>query len=245
MKRSDQHVSGAAPTPLLAADDLLAWRRVLVIAPHPDDEVLGAGGTIARLSDAGAEVVVGIVTKGAPPLFAEAAVEEVRCEAQAAHAHLGIARTVFLSQPAARLDEVPHYRLNQALGELLRAVAPDTLLLPFVGDIHLDHQLIFLSGLVAARPRGIDCPRRILCYETLSETNWNAPLISPTFAPNVFVDVSAQLERKLEAMSLYRSQQRDFPHERSLATIRALAMLRGSTVHRTAAEAFMLVRQVI
>jgi N-acetylglucosamine malate deacetylase 1 len=243
METFDQGVSATAPG--FAAADLLDSARVLVVAPHPDDEVLGAGGTIARLSDAGAEVVVGIVTKGAPPLFAEAAVEEVRGEAQAAHAHLGVARTVFLSQPAARLDEVPHHRLNQALAELVREVAPDTLLLPFVGDIHLDHQLIFLSGLVAARPLGIGFPRRILCYETMSETNWNAPLISPTFAPNVFVDISAQLERKLEAMSLYRSQQRDFPHERSLAALRALAMLRGSTVHRAAAEAFMLVRQVI
>jgi N-acetylglucosamine malate deacetylase 1 len=245
MKRSDRHVAGTAPTPVFGADDLLDFGRVLVIAPHPDDEVLGAGGTIARLSDAGAEVVVGIVTKGAPPLFDQAVVEKVRCEAQAAHAHLGVARTAFLSQPAARLDEIPHHRLNQAFGELLREVCPDTLLLPFVGDIHLDHQLSFLSGMVAARPHRASFPNRILCYETLSETNWNAPLVSPTFAPNVFVDISAQLELKLEAMSLYGSQQRDFPHERSLATIRALAMLRGSTVHRAAAEAFMLVRQVI
>ena len=245
MKRFDHRVSSTAPTLAFTADDLLEFRRVLVIAPHPDDEVLGAGGTVARLSDAGAEVVVGIVTKGAPPLFSETAAERVRSEAQAAHAHLGVARTVFLSQPAARLDEVPHHRLNQAVAELVREVAPDTLLLPFVGDIHLDHQLTFLSGMVAARPHRVGFPSRILCYETLSETNWNAPLVSPTFAPNVFVDISAQLERKLEAMGLYGSQQRDFPHERSLATIRALATLRGSTVHRPAAEAFMLMRQVI
>jgi LmbE family N-acetylglucosaminyl deacetylase len=245
MTTFDQRVSDTAPTPVFAAADLLDATRVLVLAPHPDDEVLGAGGTIARLSAAGAEVVVAIVTKGAPPLFTETGAEEVRSEAQAAHAHLGVARTVFLSQPAARLDEVPHHRLNQAFGELLREVAPDTLLLPFVGDIHLDHQLTFLSGLVAARPHGVKFPSRILCYETVSETNWNAPLISPTFAPNVFVDISAQLERKLEAMGLFGSQQREFPHERSLAALRALAMFRGSTVHRAAAEAFMLVRQVI
>ena len=96
--------------------------------------------------------------------------------------------------------------------------------------------------MVAARAHCAEFPGRILCYETLSETNRNAP---PSFVPNVFVDISAQLERKLEAMRLYASQQRDFPHERSLGAIRALAMLRGSTVHRPAAEAFMLVRQVI
>lgn len=237
--------AGTNAAPLLAADDLLDAGRVLVVAPHPDDEVLGAGGTIGRLSDAGAEVVVGIITSGAPPLFDESSVSAVRGEAEAAHAHLGVARTVFLGQPAARLDEVPHHRLNRALADLLREVSPDTLLLPFVGDIHLDHQLTFLSAMVAARPHGVEFPGRILCYETLSETNWNAPLVSPTFVPNVFVDISGQLERKLEAMALYASQQREFPHERSLATIRALATLRGSTVHRPAAEAFTLVRQVI
>jgi LmbE family N-acetylglucosaminyl deacetylase len=234
-----------ATAPLLTGEHPLDTGRVLVIAPHPDDEVLGAGGTIARLSDSGAEVIVAVVTTGAPPLFAEAVTAKVRCEARSAHACLGVARTVFLDQPAARLDQIPHHELNRALGELVRELAPDTLLLPFVGDIHLDHQLTFLSAMVAARPHGAAFPGRILCYETLSETNWNAPLMTPSFVPNLFVDISAQLERKLDAMRLYGSQQREFPHERSLAALRALAMLRGSTVHRPAAEAFMLVRQVI
>lgn len=231
----------AGPAPY----DLFETGRLLVVAPHPDDEVLGAGGTIARLGDAGGQVVIAIVTRGAPPLFSEEAVASVRREARAAHELLGVSRTVFLDHPAAQLDEVPHHELNRTLGELLREVAPDTLLLPFVGDMHLDHQLTFLSAMVAARPHGADFPRRILCYETVSETHWNAPSMTPGFVPNVFVDISAQLERKLEAMRLYGSQQRDFPHERSLTAIRALAICRGSTVHRAAAEAFMLVRHVI
>jgi N-acetylglucosamine malate deacetylase 1 len=236
---------GSATAPVFPANDPLAARCVLVIAPHPDDEVLGAGGTIARLTDAGTEVVVAILTKGAPPLFAEKGAAQVRREARAAHERLGVARTVFLDQPAARLDQVPHHQLNRAVDGLLREVSPDLLLLPFAGDIHLDHQLTTLSAMVAARPHSADFPSRILCYETMSETNWNAPFMTPSFVPNVFVDISAQLERKLEAMRLYGSQQREFPHERSLPALRALAMLRGSTVHRPAAEAFMLVRQVI
>jgi LmbE family N-acetylglucosaminyl deacetylase len=228
-----------------AADDLFETGRLLVVAPHPDDEVLGAGGTIARLSDAGAEVVIAFVTRGAPPLFSEESEVEVRAEARAAHEVLGVDRTMFLDHPAAQLDGVPHHVMNRSLGELIHEVAPDTLLLPFVGDIHLDHQLIFLSSMVAARPNCAEFPKRILCYETVSETNWHAPFISPTFVPNVYVDISAQLERKIEAMRRYGSQQRDFPHERSLAALRALAIFRGTTVHREAAEAFMLVRQVI
>ena len=232
--------SGALST----TDDLFETGRLLVVAPHLDDEVLGAGGTIARLSDAGTEVVVAVVTRGAQPLFSDESEATTREEAQAAHQLLGVDRTLFLDHPAAQLDGVPHHVMNRSLAELIREVAPDTLLLPFVGDIHLDHQLTFLSSMVAARPHGPGFPRRILCYETVSETNWHAPFI-PSFIPNVYVDISAQLYRKLEAMSLYGSQQRDFPHERSLAALRALAMFRGTTVHREAAEAFMLVRQVI
>jgi N-acetylglucosamine malate deacetylase 1 len=228
-----------------ASDDLFETGRMLVVAPHLDDEVLGAGGTIARLADAGAEVVIAVVTRGAPPLFSDESEATTRDEARAAHQLLGVDRTLFLDHPAAQLDGVPHHVMNRTLGDLIREVGPDTLLLPFVGDIHLDHQLTFLSAMVAARPAGPEFPRRILCYETVSKTNWHAPFISPTFVPNVYVDISAQLDRKIEAMARYGSQQREFPHERSLAALRALAMFRGATVHREAAEAFMLVRQVI
>jgi N-acetylglucosamine malate deacetylase 1 len=241
----DQRRRRARSSTLPTSDDLLGTARLLVVAPHLDDEVLGAGGTIARLSDAGVEVVVAVVTRGEPPLFSEESEATTRGEARAAHDLLGVDRTLFLDYPAAQLDGVPHHVMNRTLGQLIREVAPDTLLIPFVGDIHLDHQLTFLSSMVAARPHGPEFPTRILCYETVSETNWHAPFISPTFVPNVYVDISAHLERKLEAMALYGSQQRDFPHERSLAALRALAMFRGTTVHREAAEAFMLVRQVI
>lgn len=254
--RADAPVSRSASRPraqqrrlegsgiLSTSGDLFETGRLLVVAPHLDDEVLGAGGTIARLSDAGAEVVVAVVTRGAPPLFTHESEANIREEARAAHKLLGVDRTLFLDHPAARLDGVPHHVMNRSIGEVIREVAPDTLMLPFVGDIHLDHQLTFLSSMVAARPLGPEFPKRVLCYETVSETNWHAPF-APKFVPNVYVDISEQLYRKIEAMSLYGSQQREYPHERSLAALRALAMFRGTTVHREAAEAFMLVRQVI
>lgn len=221
------------------------FARTLVVAPHPDDEVLGAGGTMARLSDAGASVFVAVVTKGRPPLFSAESVSETRAEAKAAHAVLGVEETFWLDQPAAELSEVPQSELNASLGKLVDEVAPDTLLLPFVGDIHIDHSLVFLSSLVAARPRTATYPRCILAYETLSETNWNAPYVTPGFIPNVFVDISETLERKLTAMQQFRSQLCNAPNERSTETLRALAVLRGSTVHRNAAEGFVQVRHVI
>jgi len=220
-------------------------QRLLVIAPHPDDEVLGAGGTIARFSAAGSEVTVVCVTRGQPPRFEAAFVDQVRAEAKVAHEILGVAETIFLDHPAAEMDQVAHAEVNQSIGETVKRVDPDMIMLPFAGDIHLDHQLIFLSAMVAARPSRAAYPRRLLAYETLSETNWHAPGVAPGFQPNVFIDIAATLECKIEAMRAYQSQNYDFPHERSLESIRALATSRGCTVHRTAAEAFMLIRHVV
>lgn len=219
-------------------------RRALVIAPHPDDEVLGCGGTIARLADAGCEVDVAIMTRGKPPRFDDTAAASVRRETETAHALLGVRHTHFADFPAAELDRVAHADLNRALAELVGETAPDTLFLPFIGDIHLDHQLVFTAGLVAARPTAARFPARILAYETLSETNWNAAGITPGFLPNVFIDIGDYCERKLAAFAAYRSQVRPFPHERSVEALRALALLRGATVQRKAAEAFMLIREV-
>jgi LmbE family N-acetylglucosaminyl deacetylase len=217
--------------------------RALVIAPHPDDEVLGCGGTMARLAANGADVHVGIVTR-ATARFGPGAAETGVREARNAHQQLGVTRTHFLNLPAAELDTLPHARLNEAIGTLVAAVAPDTLFIPFVGDIHLDHQLAFLSSMVAARPRGAAPPRRVYAYETLSETNWYAPGITPAFTPNVHVDISATLERKLDALACYASQVKAFPDERSIEAVRALATLRGAAVNRRAAEAFLLLRQI-
>ena len=218
---------------------------VLVVAPHADDEVLGAGGTIARLTAAGVEVTVVIVTRGVPPMFSEEQVSRARRETKAAHEILGVKKTITLKQPAAGLDGLSHAELNRKIGQVVRDINPQTLLLPFLGDIHLDHQLVFSSSMVAARPHSASYPTQVLCYETLSETNWNAPHVTPGFLPNVYVDIAETLDRKLEAMTCFASQLYNFPHERSIEALRALAMLRGSTVHRPATEAFVSIRQVL
>ncbi|NWK98776.1 PIG-L domain-containing protein [Sphingobium lactosutens] len=227
------------------SDRMIDSGVTLVIAPHPDDEVLGCGGVMARLADAGRDVHVAIVTRGRAPRYSQEGADRVRHEALAAHELLGVARTHFLDQPAAELDQVPHADLNGAMGQLFEEVKPDTVFLPFLGDIHLDHQLIFRSAMVAARPRSWHYPLRLYAYETLSETNWAAPQIEPGFAPNIFIDIHETLERKLAAFACFQSQCGIFPNERSPEALRALAMLRGATVHRYAAEAFMLIREVI
>src|SRR3546814_3737988 len=109
---------------------------------------------------------------------------------RAAHDFLGVTRSHFLDFPAAGLDQVAHAEINGASGRLVQEIDPDTLFLPFIGDVHGDHQLIFTSGMVAARPRASHYPRRVYAYETLSETNWYAPGVTPAFQPNMFVDIS-------------------------------------------------------
>lgn len=220
--------------------------RILVVAPHPDDEVLGVGGTTARLAREGAHVTVVIVTKGQPELFDPELIERGRAEARECHSLLGVSETRFLDFPAARLDTVEHHLLNRALFEIVQEVAPDKVFLPFGGDLHNDHRAVFNSALVALRPTpGVHRVADILCYETLSETNWNAPGLSSGFVPNMFVDISQYLDTKIKAAAIYASQMRQFPHERSLDAISYLAKLRGASVGLEAAEAFMQLRRIV
>lgn len=216
-----------------------------MVAPHPDDEVLGVGGTMARLAAEGNEVYVVIVTRGFPPHFDAEFIAQGRREAGIAHEVLGVKKTFFLDLPAVALDTLAHRDVNAAIGGVFREVAPDTVFLPFVGDIHLDHQLVFLSALVATRPANAGFPTAVYAYETLSETNWNAPYLAPAFTPNTFVDISGYIDRKVAAMTAFASQVKEPPHERSAETLRALATVRGSTVGVRAAEAFVSIRQVI
>lgn len=219
-------------------------RRILVLAPHADDEVLGVGGSMARWASEGHEVTVAIVTRGLPPLYSDE--EELVCreEARAAHFKLGVAYTRFLDFPAGALDGVSLRDLNGSVADLMHACTPDEVYLPFLGDLHVDHQKVFHSALVAARPNRSGFPKALFAYETLSETNWNAANLTPGFQPTLHVDISAFLNTKLEAMACYRSQLADFPHERSLKALEALAVLRGATVCLPAAEAFVIIRMV-
>jgi LmbE family N-acetylglucosaminyl deacetylase len=219
--------------------------NVLIIAPHMDDEVLGAGGTIARFAHEGARVTVAILTRGFPPHFSGEEEAVICREAVQAHAILKVSETVYLDFPAAALDTVAHRELNQALNVLYQRLSPAYVFVPFLGDVHRDHQAAFQSAMVMCRPNGGHLPQSVLAYETVSETNWNAPPLTPGFLPNTYVDISDYIETKLKAFQAYRSQLRPFPNERSVESLRALAMLRGSTVHLRAAEAFVALRNVI
>jgi len=209
--------------------------RIIVVAPHPDDEVLGCGGTIARLVRKGHAVYVCIVTKAYTPEWTEKDMMARHQEVIKVRDLLGISRVIFLDLPTVKLDTVPQKDLNQKIASVMEDIRPDIVFLPFGGDLNKDHRLIFEASLVATRSIGTS----ILCYETLSEAEWG---LGKSFVPTVYVDITAMLHLKLEAMKLYRSELKRFSHSRSLEAIKALARLRGSTVGFEAAEAFSLVR---
>lgn len=218
--------------------------NVLVIAPHPDDEILGVGGTIAKRAIKGDNVYVCVVTKAGEPLFREELVEQGRKECREADRLLGVKETFFLDFPAVRLEEVPRYKLNDGLMQAVQKVKPDEVYIPHRGDMQLDHKMIVDAVMVALRPKYDHVVKCIYAYETLSETGWDIPNTVNEFVPTVYEDISETLEKKLEAMNIFQSQLAEFPAARSLRAIEALARFRGATVNVMAAEAFTLIREI-
>jgi LmbE family N-acetylglucosaminyl deacetylase len=222
-------------------------KRVLVVAPHADDETLGMGGTIARLVAEGNRVTVAVLTGHGSephPLWPPATWETVRAEARRAMTELGVEDLRFEEVPAARVAEEPPWKLNRLTDGLVRDVAPDTLYVPFPFDLHKDHREVFHSLSVAWRPSA-EHGRRIRevhCYEVVSETHWNAPYLEPGFLPTCWVDISDHLDAKLRAAARYESQLQPGPAPRSLDALDALARWRGSQIGVAAAEAFVTVR---
>ena len=219
-------------------------RRLLVIAPHPDDDVLGCGGTIIKNIAEGNDVYVCIVTRGCLPLFLPEKVEENTQHLLDCHNHLGIKKTFFLDFPAAMMEKVERYELNAKLLEVVMEVKPDEVYIPHWGDMQKDHQIVADASMVVLRPKYYPQVKKIYGYETLSETAWNAPNVQNEFIPNVFVEISDYLEEKKNALSFFKLQVNPFPDARSLEAVEALAKYRGALMNMKAAEAFMLIREL-
>jgi LmbE family N-acetylglucosaminyl deacetylase len=223
--------------------------NILVFAPHPDDEVIGCGGTIARHVVRGDNVYICVVTRGKPPVYNhspevyEKLPHDLYDEIQESHALLGIRETFYLQFPAVMMESVPRYELNGKILELISQTKPDVVYIPHFGDMQKDHALTSEAVMVAVRPKRDHVVRAVYSYETLSETEWNIPHVANIFIPNVFVDISNYLDNKLDAMNCFRSQLCEFPNPRSIDAIVALAKYRGSTMGVDAAEAFMLIRE--
>ncbi len=226
--------------------------RVLVVGAHPDDEILGVGGTLARHAEAGQEVQALVVGEGATARGARreaaaspAEVIALKEAAREAARIIGAKSPIFLGLPDERLDTIGLLDLVKEMEKVLAGFVPQVVYTHHGGDLNMDHRLIHQAVMTACRPMPGQPVRFIYTFETLSSTEWSTSAIGECFLPTRFVDIKTTLERKMEALEAYGSEMRPFPHSRSFEGIRALARLRGVTVGFEAAEAFMVIREVV
>lgn len=224
-------------------------KNTLIIAAHPDDEVLGCGGTIAKLASEGVLVHVAFLADG---VFSRASgqkdqqieVKDRRAAAQQACNILGVKSVSFGDFPDNKMDVSPLLDIVKAIEELISKHQPDTLFTHHCGDVNIDHRRIHEAVVAACRPQNGHPVKKLLSFEVASSTEWQLPHSAPSFFPNYFVDISATLAKKMAALDLYAKELRRWPHPRSRKAVEHLAHWRGSIVGVEAAEAFILGRQL-
>lgn len=218
-------------------------KTVLVVAAHTDDEVLGVGGTIARYASQGDTVYVcSLCNRATKHKYDREVIESLKEMALKAAAILGIRETFFCGLPDERLDLV---EAVDQIEKYIAQVKPDIIYTHHRGDTNQDHLTAFRATMIAARTTNKHRVSKILCYEVPSSTEQGPPFEEYAFIPNVFVDISDTLQLKLEAMQAYEGEIRHYPHPRSLKALIALAETRGVQAGLEAAEAFVLVREIV
>lgn len=224
--------------------------RVLVIAAHPDDEVLGCGGTLALLAQEGHETAVTILGEGVTSRYPtrEAADEKLLRSLQAQSREvaemLGAREVRLHNLPDNRFDTMPLLEVVKLVEGDISDARPDVVYTHHGGDLNIDHRITHQAVLTATRPLPGQGVREVYAFEVPSSTEWSFQRVGEPFRPNAFRDISSTLELKLKALSTYESEVRAFPHPRSLEAIEAIAKRWGSTAGCAAAEAFELVRSV-
>jgi len=217
--------------------------KTLVIAPHPDDETFGCAGTLLRRKTEGGSlgwlIVTGISEAGGWSLER---VKQRDTEIAKVGDMIGFSEVYNLRLPTTRLDQLPIGDIIQQFATVFMAFQPEEVFVPNHSDVHTDHHIVFDATVASVKSFRHPFVRRVLAYETLSETDFGLDAHA-AFYPNFFVDISGYLERKLEVMAVYQSELGVFPFPRSVEAIRALATLRGATAGCVAAEAFHLLRE--
>ena len=225
-------------------------KKILIIAAHPDDEVLGCGGTIARLVREGKEVHIVILANGLTSRadFDDSNSAELLKQhherAQRAGSLMGVSSVQVLGFPDQKLDALPLLEVTHAIEREIERLQPDTIFTQHGGDLNQDHVITYRATLTATRPMAGGGVRCVYAYEVPSSTEWSFQRFAPHFQPSVFFDIADTLEVKIAAMQVYESEAREFPHPRSPQALKAIAHRWGSVVGLHAAEAFELVREI-
>ncbi|MBH41274.1 MAG: GlcNAc-PI de-N-acetylase [Candidatus Magasanikbacteria bacterium] len=219
--------------------------NVLVIAAHPDDELLGCGGVAIKHAQAGDLVYALILGEGVASRdeYANDAFSELRQEAKRAGDIIGFKEVFFSDFPDNRFDSVALLDIAKEVEKYVADIKPEVVYTHHGYDVNIDHQKIYHAVITACRPCNDNCPKELYTFETLSSTEWQHK-DHKQFSPNVYVDIKDVLEQKVKAMEAYASEIRDFPHSRSSEGIRVLAKFRGIEAGMYAAEALCLVRKL-
>lgn len=218
-------------------------KKILIIAPHPDDEVLGMGGTLSLLKAKGEAMTLCLVTDGSSTQYKnnDSIGKKKMAECHKAMKILGIKNIISLGFKDMQLDQAPHFKLNESLKKVIDDTKAEMIFAPSPIDLNKDHQLVAESLKVAVRPVG-PTARKIYFYEVLSSSEWN---LSASFLPNVFIDITDYLTNKIKAFSCYQTEARQYPNPRSPEGIKILAQYRGLQAGVRFAEAFQLYRELI
>ena len=221
----------------------MAGQQVAVIGAHPDDELLGAGGTVALHARGGDDVHAIVVADGAGSRYSATMTETLQKHARRAAEVIGFASVRFLALPDQRLDTIPLIELTQRLEAILDDIHPKIVYTHFPQDVNDDHRVVAKCAWVACRPyrRRLS---KFAVFETPSSTEWAWPLAGASLEPNLFVDITETIDIKIAAMECYETELRDYPHPRSSRALRERAAQWGSHVDRLAAEPFRVLREL-
>lgn len=224
-------------------------KKVLVIAAHPDDEIYGMGGTIARLSADGVQVSLLIVTDGSTSQYRQcenldSIIEEKKEETKKASEIVGIKNVFYGNLQDMRLDQTDHIEINKVIEDIIRKIKPDTVFTHYWGDVNLDHRRVYESTMVSTRPVFGQCVKEVYCYSVPSSTEWE-PAVHHGFLPNYFVDISDYVDAKSNAIKAYKTELREFPHPRSVEAVTVQDNAAGLRCGITkSCEEFILLRRV-
>jgi LmbE family N-acetylglucosaminyl deacetylase len=223
---------------------------ILIVVAHPDDEVLGAGGTIARFASRGRPVHVLFLADGESArhvsgVDVSGSLARRNAAAKRAARILGVTSSVVRGYPDNKLDTIALLDVVKSIEEVIVERRPTLVMTHHAGDVNVDHRITHEAVLAACRPIPRGGVMELWFFEVPSSTEWSPPGSGPTFMPNCFVDITDTLTQKLSALEAYSEELREFPHPRSLRAVEALARWRGATVGRHAAEAFMIGRSIL
>lgn len=224
---------------------------ILVVAAHPDDEILGCGGSIHKWAGRGIQIHAVILAEGLTSRFkqgedvSQGQIEWLRRDARRSATMIGYQTISFESFPDNRMDHVDLLDIVHILSRHIDHIKPDMILTHHNSDLNIDHRICFQAVLTACRPLPGCHVKTILTFETPSATEWNFPYFKNVFSPNIFVDISEHIEQKIQAMACYQTESREAPHPRSSESLYAIAQRWGSVIGCSYAEAFELIRTSI